>query len=124
MDPQNSTFNVIRMFLAIKYSMNGLTDAFFREPAFRLELIGALILVPVALWLGDSGLEKSILISAVFAVLVVEIINSAIEAAIDRIGPELNDLSRRAKDLGSAAVLLTLINVLVVWALVLADQII
>tara|TARA_Y100000588_G_scaffold392357_1_gene503943 strand:+ start:1057 stop:1431 length:375 start_codon:yes stop_codon:yes gene_type:complete len=124
MDPQNSTFNVIRMFLAIKYSMNGLTDAFFREPAFRLELIGTLILVPVALWLGDSGLEKSILISAVFAVLVVEIINSAIEAAIDRIGPELNDLSRRAKDLGSAAVLLTLINVLVVWALVLADQII
>ena len=99
MDPQNSTFNVIRMFLAIKYSMNGLTDAFLREPAFRLELIGALILVPVALWLGDSGLEKSILISAVFAVLVVEIINSAIEAAIDRIGPELNDLSRRAKDL-------------------------
>ena len=124
MDPQNSTFNVIRMFLAIKYSMNGLKDAFFREPAFRLELIGTLILVPVALWLGDSGLEKSILISAVFAVLVVEIINSAIEAAIDRIGPELNDLSRRAKDLGSAAVLLTLINVLVVWALVLADQII
>mgnify|MGYP001206922789 FL=1 len=124
MDPQNSTFNVIRMFLAIKYSMNGLTDAFLREPAFRLELIGALILVPVALWLGDSGLEKSILISAVFAVLVVEIINSAIEAAIDRVGPELNDLSRRAKDLGSAAVLLTLINVLVVWALVLADQII
>tara|TARA_B100000029_G_scaffold335018_1_gene327120 strand:+ start:5127 stop:5501 length:375 start_codon:yes stop_codon:yes gene_type:complete len=124
MDPQNSTFNVIRMFLAIKYSMNGLTDAFFREPAFRLELIGTLILVPVALWLGDSGLEKSILISAVFAVLVVEIINSAIETAIDRIGPELNDLSRRAKDLGSAAVLLTLINVLVVWALVLADQII
>ena len=94
------------------------------KPAFRLELIGALILVPVALWLGDSGLEKSILISAVFAVLVVEIINSAIEAAIDRVGPELNDLSRRAKDLGSAAVLLTLINVLVVWALVLADQII
>ena len=124
MDPQNSTFNVIRMFLAIKYSMNGLKDAFFREPAFRLELIGTLILVPVALWLGDSGLEKSILISAVFAVLVVEIINSAIEAAIDRIGPELNDLSRRAKDLGSAAVLLTLINVLVVWALVLTDQII
>ena len=124
MDPQNSTFNVIRMFLAIKYSMNGLKDAFFREPAFRLELIGTLILVPVALWLGDSGLEKSILISAVFAVLVVEIINSAIEAAIDRVGPELNDLSRRAKDLGSAAVLLTLINVLVVWALVLADQII
>ena len=124
MDPQNSTFNVIRMFLAIKYSMNGLTDAFFREPAFRLELIGTLILVPVALWLGDSGLEKSILISAVFAVLVVEIINSAIETAIDRIGPELNDLSSRAKDLGSAAVLLTLINVLVVWALVLADQII
>ena len=124
MDPQNSTFNVIRMFLAIKYSMNGLKDAFFREPAFRLELIGTLILVPVALWLGDSGLEKSILISAVFAVLVVEIINSAIETAIDRIGPELNDLSRRAKDLGSAAVLLTLINVLVVWALVLTDQII
>ena len=86
--------------------------------SFRLELILALVLTPLALWLGDDGPQRALLIGALLLVLIVELLNSAVETAVDRIGSEHHELSGKAKDLGSAAVLLSLINVALVWGLV------
>ena len=80
-----------------------------------------MVLVPLALWLGNNGLEQALLISVWLLVLMFELVNSAIEAIVDRIGPELHELSGRAKDIGSAAVLVALINAAVVWLLLLRD---
>ena len=79
----------------------------------------AAVLAPVGLWIGDSGLDKAMLVSALFLVLIVELLNSALEAVVDRFGGENHELSGRAKDIGSAAVFVSLMNVLVVWYLVL-----
>ena len=108
-----------RLLRAIRYSYNGLRDAFLNEPAFRQEAALALILIPVAVWLGEDNVERALMIGALFVVLIVELLNSAVEAAIDRIGAEYSDLSRKAKDFGSAAVFLSLALVVVVWALML-----
>ena len=99
--------------------MQGIKAAFVNEAAFRQELILALILLPLAIWLGETGLEKAVLISSLLLVLIVELMNSGIEAIVDRIGSERHELSGRAKDIGSAAVLISLINVVAVWGLVL-----
>jgi diacylglycerol kinase (ATP) len=80
------------------------------------------VLVPLALWLGDSGLEHALLIAVWLLVLMCELVNSAIEAVVDRIGPEQHTLSGRAKDIGSAVVLVALINAVLVWSLVLLGQ--
>ncbi|MCB1645582.1 MAG: diacylglycerol kinase [Pseudomonadales bacterium] len=94
---------------ATRFSLKGLQSAFRHESAFRQEVALLVILVPVAIWLARSLTEAMLLISVCLLVMVVELLNSGIEAAIDRIGPEFHELSGRAKDLGSAAVMLALI---------------
>jgi diacylglycerol kinase (ATP) len=96
--------------------------AWKNEAAFRQELLLFVVLLPVAVWLGQTALERAVLIGCLFVVLVVELINSAIEAAIDRHGDEMHELSGRAKDMGSAAVMVSLIMVAVVWGLIAAER--
>jgi diacylglycerol kinase (ATP) len=108
-----------RIFKAARVSWMGLSGAFREEAAFRQELALALVVIPLGLWLGHSGVERALLVTPMFVVLVVELINSAIETTIDRIGPERHKLSGLAKDIGSAAVLMSLLLLAVVWVLVL-----
>ena len=108
-----------RMFRAFGASMKGFSGAFREEAAFRQELALAAVVIPMGLWLGKSGVERVLLIAPMFIVLIVELINSAIEATVDRIGLERHKLSGLAKDIGSAAVLLSLLLLAVVWLLVL-----
>ncbi len=108
-----------RILKATVYSWRGLKAAFRNEAAFRQELMLALILAPVGLWLGDNGLERAVLLGTLFLVMIVELLNTGIEIVVDRFGGEMHELSGRAKDVGSAAVFLSLTNVLVVWGLVL-----
>ena len=105
----------IRLIYATKYSWLGLCAAWRSEAAFRQELVAFLILFPIALFLPVTGLEKLLLIGSVVAVIVIELLNSAIEAVVDRIGLEKHELSGQAKDMGSAAVLLTLIMAILTW---------
>ena len=100
---------------AFGYSLKGLNAAIRYESAFRQELAASLLLVPVAFWLGRNLMEVALLLASLLLVLIVELLNSAIEAAVDRIGSELHELSGRAKDLGSAAVMLTLFLAVIVW---------
>jgi len=108
-----------RILNAAGYSWAGLNAAFRHEDAFRQEVFLALLLIPLALYLGETGMQRALMIAAVLGVLVVELLNSAIEAAVDRISLEHHHLIKRAKDMGSAAVMLALGNVVMVWALVL-----
>jgi diacylglycerol kinase (ATP) len=111
-----------RIIKAGGYSLAGLRAAFVHEAAFRQELALCLVLVPAAFWVGESGLERAVLMGSLFLVLIVELLNSAVEAAIDRFGGEQHTLSARAKDIGSAAVMLALINVLVIWGFIALDN--
>jgi diacylglycerol kinase (ATP) len=108
-----------RIWNALFYSLDGLTAAFKHEDAFRQEVLLAIILIPFALWLNVSGIGKALMIASVLLILIVELLNSAVEATVDRISLENHRLAKRAKDIGSAAVLLSLLNVIVVWLLVL-----
>lgn len=110
-----------RLLKATVYSWQGLKAAFHNEAAFRQELLLTLILTPLGLWLGENGIERALLLGALFLVMIVELLNTGIEIVVDRFGGELHELSGRAKDVGSAAVLLSLINVGVIWGLVLFD---
>lgn len=112
---QKQRTGLARMLHAFGYSMAGLR-AGWSETAFRQEALAALVLVPLSFWLGRSWVEVALLAGTVLAVMVVELLNTGIEAAIDRIGPEWHDLSKRAKDMGSAAVLLSLLLCAGVWA--------
>jgi diacylglycerol kinase (ATP) len=103
-----------RVWHAAGYSMAGLR-AGWRETAFRQEALAAIVLIPVAFWLGRSWVETALLAGSVLIVMTVELLNTGIEAAIDRIGPEWHDLSKRAKDMGSAAVLLSLVLCAGIW---------
>ena len=113
---------VVRIFYAAKYSWQGLCSSFKHEAAFRQELFLAVILIPTAFWLGDSALEVAILIASVLLLLIVELINTAIEAVVDRHGDEWHELAGMAKDVGSAAVMLALIMVAVVWGLIVWEN--
>ena len=113
---------VRRVVRAAGYSMQGLAHAWRHEAAFRQEIALTLLLAPLGLWLGTSATERTMLIGTCLVVLIVELLNSAIEAAIDRHGDELHELSGRAKDLGSAAVLVSLVLVAAVWASVAYDR--
>ena len=115
------TTGLARILIASKYSWNGLKAAFANEAAFRQEIFLAIILIPLALYLGENGFERALLISVVVLILIIELVNSAIEAIVDRVSSEQHELSGRAKDVGSAAVLLSLINAAVVWCLVLIN---
>jgi diacylglycerol kinase (ATP) len=111
-----------RLLNATRYSLHGFSSAFRHEDAFRQEVLLAAVLIPIALVLDVSGTGKAMMIASVLLVLIVELLNSAIEAAVDRISFDQHRLSKRAKDIGSAAVALSLVNVAVVWLLVLLDR--
>lgn len=107
---------------ALLYSMSGLKAALRHEEAFRLETAAFVVLAPLAIWLGEGGVEKALLLGSLVLVLTVELLNSAIETVVDRIGIEHHTLSGRAKDIGSAAVFLSLVNAAVVWGFLLYDR--
>ena len=108
-----------RVWNAFHYSLAGLRAAYRHEDAFRQEIWLAALMVPLALWLGDTGVERAMMVASVLLVLEVELLNSAIEATVDRISLASHRLAKRAKDMGSAAVLLSLLNAAVIWACVL-----
>ncbi len=110
-----------RVLNAAAYSWAGLAAAFRHENAFRQEVFLALLLIPLALVLGETGMARALMIGAVLLVLIVELLNSAIEAAVDRISLEHHLLIKRAKDMGSAAVMIALVNLAAVWALLLLN---
>lgn len=113
---------VIRMLNACGATYRGLVGVAREEQAFRLELLLALIVIPLGLWLGRNGVERALLVAPMLLVLVIEIINSAIEATIDRIGFERHPLSGLAKDAGSAAVFMSFLLLGTVWLLVLLGR--
>ncbi len=112
---QKTRTGLSRVWHATGYSLAGLR-AGWGEPAFRQEALLAMVMMPAAFWLGKSWIEIAVLCASVVAVMVVELLNTAVEAAIDRIGPEWHDLSKRSKDMGSAAVLLSLLLCAGIWA--------
>ncbi|MBI2308790.1 MAG: diacylglycerol kinase [Rhodocyclales bacterium] len=111
-----------RLINALGYSRDGLASAWRHEAAFREEVMLALVTVPLGLWLGHGGVEKALLVGVILLVLVVELLNSAVEAVVDRVSDEHHELSKRAKDIGSAAVLLTLAIAAAVWGLILVPR--
>lgn len=118
---QKSRKGLTRLWHAAGYSLAGLR-AGWSEAAFRQEAIAAIVLVPLAAWMAQTWVEFTLLAGSVVMLLVVELLNTGIEAAIDRIGPEWHPLSKRAKDMGSAAVLLTVLITATIWILALAQR--
>ena len=110
---------LVRLWNALGYSRDGLGAAWRNEAAFREEVLLAAVTIPLALYLGHSGVERALLIGSILLILIVEILNSALEAVVDKASPEKHELAKRAKDMGSAAVLLSLLNAAAVWACVL-----
>lgn len=108
-----------RIWKAFTWSMQGLRACWQVESSFRLEVYLFIVLAPLALWLGETGVERAILVSSLIGVLIVEVLNSAIEAVVDRWGAEHHTLAGRAKDMGSAAVFLADMVVLLCWGLIL-----
>jgi diacylglycerol kinase (ATP) len=108
-----------RLSRAFGWSVAGLKATFVHEAAFRQELLLCAILVPLAFYFGRTGVEKALLLGSLLLILIVELLNSAVEAVVDRIGAEEHDLAGRAKDMGSAAVFLSLVNAGVIWLLVI-----
>ena len=111
---------VRRLIAATGYSLAGFRACFRHEEAFRQEVLLACVLVPLGLWLGENGPARALLVASVLLVPLVELVNSAIEATVDRFGPERHELAGRAKDIGSAAVFLAIVIAAAVWAAVLA----
>ena len=117
--PYKGKVGLRRIWNAFHYSLDGLRAAYRHEDAFRQELLLALLLIPAALWLEESGAGRALMVGSLLLVLIVELINSAIEATVDRISLDNHLLAKRAKDIGSAAVLISLINVATIWSLIL-----
>lgn len=113
-NPQKARTGLDRMWHASLYSLAGLR-AGWTEAAFRQEAIATMVMLPLALWLGGNWIERTMLAGSAVLVLIVELLNSGIEAAIDRVGPQWHSMSKRAKDLGSAAVFLSLLLCVGVW---------
>lgn len=111
-----------RIFKAAKWSMQGLAAAWLHESSFRLEVYLFVVLAPVAWVLGADGIERALLIGSMLMVMAVELLNSSIEAVIERYGAEFHELAGRAKDMGSAAVFVLMINVVVTWAAILGPR--
>jgi diacylglycerol kinase (ATP) len=120
-NPQKNRTGINRVWHATGYSLQGLR-AGWGETAFRQEAIASCILLPIACWLGRNWTEVALLVTVVLLVMITELLNTGIETAIDRIGPEWHDLSKRAKDMGSAAVLLSLLLCAGVWATALVSR--
>jgi len=113
---------VLRVLRAVGSSARGLAGAFREEAAFRQELAFAALVIPLGLWLGHSGTERALLIAPVLLILIVELLNSAIEATVDRIGFERHKLAGLAKDIGSAAVFMSFVLLIALWLLVLLGR--
>ena len=107
-----------RLINALGYSRDGLASAWKHEAAFREEVLLAVIAIPLGLWLGHGGVEKALLVGSIILILIVELLNSAIEAVVDRVSDEHHELSKRAKDIGSAAVLLALLFAATTWGFI------
>ncbi len=118
-NPHKGKTGLTRVRNAFFYSCDGLRAAFRHEDAFRQEVLLAALLIPAALFMPVAGTGKALMIASVLLVLIVELLNSAVEATVDRISLENHNLAKRAKDIGSAAVMLALVNVPVVWGLIL-----
>lgn len=117
--PYKGKTGLRRLFNAFGYSIEGLKAAYKNEDAFRQEVKLAIVLIPLAIYLGEGGMERAFMIASVLLVIIVELLNSSIEATVDRISLENHLLAKRAKDIGSAAVLLSLVNLAVVWGLLI-----
>jgi diacylglycerol kinase (ATP) len=112
--------HIIKAFI---WSMAGIKAAWKNEQAFRWEATIVLLMMPVGFWLGRTAVERALLIACSMSVLITELLNSAVEAVVDRIGPERHDLSKRAKDMGSAAALISMVTAAVVWGLIAYERI-
>lgn len=121
--PQKLRTGLTRMWYATGYSIAGIR-AGWDEPAFRQEVLASIVLLPAAFWVGRTWVEVALLTGSVLLVMIVELLNTGIETAIDRIGPEWNQLSKRAKDMGSAAVLLSLLLCGGTWVAALAQRLV
>lgn len=110
---------VKRWIKALGFTWQGLKATYKNEEAFRQEVFLLVVSTPIALWLGDTGIEKALMISSVLLLMIVELLNSGIEAVVDRFGGEIHELSGRAKDMGSAAVFIAMINAVVIWLFIL-----
>ena len=117
--PHKGRSGLRRIVNAFGYSMSGLAAAYRNEAAFRQEVLLAAVLVPLALFLPASGAGRALMVGSVMLLLVVELLNSAVEATVDRVSLDDHSLAKRAKDIGSAAVMVALVNVPVTWVLVL-----
>ena len=111
-----------RILKATVWSLQGLRAAWLHESSFRLEVYLFVVLAPLALWLGADGVERALLVGSMVLVLSAELLNSAVEAVIERYGPEHHELAGRAKDMGSAAVFVLMMNVLLCWGLILGPR--
>jgi diacylglycerol kinase (ATP) len=111
-----------QIYAAFQWSMKGLKACYQYEASFRLEVFNAIVVIPLGLWLGAGAVEKIILITFPVLVLATELLNSAIEAVVDKVSPEFHELAGRAKDMGSAAVFLMMVMVMVSWGLILIPR--
>ena len=117
--PYKGQTGLRRLINAFGYSIAGTLAAFKHEDAFRQEVILSAILIPLALYLGQTGIEQALMIASIILVIIVELLNSSIEATVDRISVKRHKLAKRAKDIGSAAVFFSLVNATVIWFLIL-----
>jgi diacylglycerol kinase (ATP) len=116
------TTGIRRIINAFGYSILGLKAALKHESAFRQEVAMFIIMFPLSFWVGQTAVERALLIGSLFLVLIAELANSAIEAIVDRVGDEPHKLSGRAKDIGSATVLMSLFNATIIWGLIIFDH--
>jgi len=107
---------------AFRYTFAGLKSAWKNELAFRGEVVVVTIMLPLGIWLGRSAVERALLIASILLILLTELLNSALEAVVDRIGPERHELSKRAKDMGSAAAFISMVTAALVWIIIAYDR--
>ena len=117
--PFKGKTGIKRLANAFTYSVAGTLAAFKHEDAFRQEVILSIILIPLAIYLGQTAIEQALMISSILLIIIVELLNSSLEATVDRISVKHHKLSKRAKDIGSAAVFFSLVNAAVIWFLIL-----
>jgi len=117
--PFKGKTGIKRLANAFTYSVAGTLAAFKHEDAFRQEVILSIVLIPLAIYLGQTAIEQALMISSILLIIIVELLNSSVEATVDRISVKRHKLSKRAKDVGSAAVFFSLVNAAVIWFLIL-----
>jgi len=117
--PYKGKTGIKRLANAFTYSVAGTLAAFKHEDAFRQEVILSIVLIPLAIYLGQTAIEQALMITSILLIIIVELLNSSVEATVDRISVKRHKLSKRAKDIGSAAVFFSLVNATVIWFLIL-----